>query len=414
MPTSFLAQARSAFDDVFFEIIFDENATFVDLLVLAGLLATFIFAIFGIFRPFLVRLIKGPLKETMWKIAEMEFNRLDKIEAQEIFQVTSKQEYLDLFIIGFWPETVLIMIQHLIGGCFAIPAVLGAGDFSQSTRSSLACLGILTEMGWEIQDLCRMYYCRLFMGKEGAKMYPIAVLAMMTIHHSLATLMGLPAILNYRDLPEMHRLIFDLQFAGGFMILLPEITRTLDVTKKNELRMFVFVSSLMFLLIAWTRVFDWFYLVYKLMARFHADENWSFLVLGGFVFSLFSVFNLFFCVIPTYQRFTKFMQKLYAFESLPKDAGESKRRATIIDLQVAAAEFSAIETRIDEAILEIFSDRKVERRHTFNSATLSRSVALAGASMGSSSRKIHPHRQSMVAWRGMPSMVKQRAENKTD
>ena len=400
------------FYDVFVNAVFDENATLVDLLKVVSLLAVIIYALFSLFRPVLTSLANGPLKIIMWKVVDMEFNRPDKIEWQEVFGVTTKQEYYDRFMIGFWPDLMLIMIQHILGGCLAVPAVFGVGSFTTSVRSSLACLGIMTEMGWEIQDLCTMYFYRIFLGKEGEKKYPNAYVVLLSLHHSLTCVMGLPVILRYRDLPEVHRLVFDLQFAGGLMVLFGEITRPLDVTKKNELRIFVLVSTLMLLLTAWTRVFDWFYLLYKILARFIADENWTFLVVGSCVFMVFSIFNIFACVIPTYQRFVKFIKKLNEYESLPKDASASRRRTTVYELQLAAAEFTALETRFDETLLNLFVDRQVKRRHTLNSAALSRSAA---ASSGVSSRKIRPHRQSMVAWRNMPSRVKQKVEdNKID
>ena len=249
------------------------------------------------------------------------------------------------------------------------------------------------------------------MGKEGEKKYPNGYVILLSLHHSLTCVMGLPVILRYRDLPEVHRLVFNLQFAGGFMILFGEITRSLDVTKKNELRAFVFVSTLMLLLTLWTRLFDWFFLLYKILTRFIADENWTYLVTGSCMFALFSLFNIFACVIPTYQRFVKFMKKLNEYESLPTDADPTRRRTTIYELQIAAAELTGIETRFDEALLDLFVDRTVERRHTFNPAALSRSAAMAAVASGSSSRKIRPHRQSMVAWRSMPSSA---MEKKSD
>mmetsp|Transcript_1729 Transcript_1729/g.4043 ORF Transcript_1729/g.4043 Transcript_1729/m.4043 type:complete len:410 (-) Transcript_1729:421-1650(-) len=405
-----MSKAQHFYDGVV-DAVFNENATLVDLLKVVSLLAILIFALFSLFRPVLTSLANGPLKKTMWKVVDIEFNRPDKIEWQEVFGVTTKQEYYDRFVIGFWPDLMLIAIQHILGGLFAVPAVLGVGSFSTSVRSSLACLGIMTEMGWEIQDLCTMYFYRIFLGKEGEKKYPNVYVVLLSLHHSLTCVMGLPVILRYRDLPEVHRLVFDLQFAGGLMLLFGEITRPLDVTKKNELRIFVFISTLMLLLTAWTRVFDWFYLLYKILARFIADENWTFLVVGSCIFMAFSMFNIFACVIPTYQRFVKFIKKLNEYESLPRDASASRRRTTVYELQLAAAEFTALETRFDETLLNLFVDRQVKRRHTLNSAALSRSAAMAAASSRVSSRKLRPHRQSMVAWRSMPSRVKQKVED---
>jgi len=168
------------------------------------------------------------------------------------------------------------------------------------------------------------------------------------------------------------------------------------------------------LLTVWTRFFDWFYLVYKLMAIFIADENWTFVITGSITFTAFSAFNLLFCVIPMCKRFVKFVMKLKAYDSLPSDVDENTRTTLKGELGLAAGELSSVETRFEEALLSIFVDKEVERRHTFTSTTLARSVAMAAASSGVSSRRLRPHRQSMVAWRGMPSRVKERVDKKTE
>ena len=404
-----LSQARDAFDDAFFRTIFDENATYVDLLALATMLAVIIFALFTIFRPILRRMLNGPLKKIMWKVVELEFNRPDKIKIQEYCQVTTKEEYFEKIVVEDTTYNVLVGSQHAIGGLLAVPAVFVLGGFSASGRSSLACLGILVEMGWEIQDLFVIFYNRVFRGEEGAKAYPNELVIILLVHHSLTCIMGVPVILSYRDLPEVHRLIFDLQGAGAFVIAVTSITKFLDVTKKNDLRMFVFMNSLLALVVAWTRLFDWFFISYKLLTRFFADEKWVFLVVGGFVLLAFSCFNLVLMVIPTYQRFVKFLKKMIEFDS---DEDEKLNRSSRYDLQIEAADLG-ISVRFDTAILELFEDNLIERCHTFNSATLARSAAMASASMGAAPSGKVP-RQSMFAWRAMPSRIKQRAENKMD
>mmetsp|Transcript_10756 Transcript_10756/g.27192 ORF Transcript_10756/g.27192 Transcript_10756/m.27192 type:complete len:420 (-) Transcript_10756:2373-3632(-) len=398
----------------FVKAVFDENATLVDLLKVVAFLAMLIFVSFYLLRPVLTGLVKGPLNKTMWKIVDMEYNRPDMIKFQEMFEITNKQEFFDKFILYGWPSDVLVYTQHLIGGLCAVPAVLGVGSFSASERSSLACLGILIEMGYEVQDFCTVLFYLFFMGEEGKKKYPMIAVIILVFHHGLTCTMGLPAILAYRDTPELHRLIFDLQFAGGLTGLFGLATRALDVTKKSDLRMFVFVNTFMLLLTVWMRFFDWFYLVYKLMAIFIADKNWTFLITGSIIFTAFSAFNLLFCVIPMCKRFVKFVKKLKAYESLPSDVDKNTRMASKGEFELAAGELAFVETRFEEALLSIFVDQEVERRHTFNSATLARSAAMAAALSGVSSRRLHPHRQSMVAWRGMPSRVKESADKKTE
>jgi len=212
---------------------------------------------------------------------------------------------------------------------------------------------------------------------------------------------------------------FDLQFAGGFGLVLIELSRALDVTKKKELLKFLFMTVLLALLVVWTRLFDWFYLVYKLLARFYADENWTYLVVGGTMMLCFSMMNLFF-VRDTCIRLLKFAKKWKHFDSLPADASEVARHSSIFELQAAAADvIESGHTRFEDNFSDMamamlgFEDRHVERRKTFNSATLSRSAARAALSTArpSMTLRMRPHRQSMTAWRGLPS--RQAKQNKT-
>lgn len=255
---------------------------------------------------------------------------------------------------------------------------------------------------------------RLFMGKAEAAKYPTIVIILFSIHHSLTCGLGIPAIQHYRDLPILHRLIFNLQFAGGIMILVPEYCRMLDVTKRNELRQFVFLSLFMFMVVLWTRVFDWFYIVYKILERFHADENWSFLYGGCVIFPLFSIFNFVLGVIPLYLRLIKFAEKLIEFDALPDDATEAKRRSTIYDLTVAAAELASTEVMFEDLVMSLFEERQIQRRHSVSMAVISREAAMAAAAKEISYRRTRPHRHSMVAWRNMPSKKLERAKNKSD
>jgi len=393
--------------DVLVKAIYDESATFFDLLKGVLVIAATIFVSFELLKPPLTWLVKGPMSNIMWKITEVEFNRADMIERQEHNKVTTKQEYFDKMVVEMTPLGWLVTLQHTIGGLCAAPAVFGVGDFSASERSSLACLGLMIEMGWELQEFAIIFYTRAFKGEEGKEKYPNIAILFALIHHGLACSMGLPVILAYRHSSLIHHMIFDLQGAAGLALLFVETTRTLDVKKKNELRMFVFVSFIMLLVMIWTRFFHWFYLVYKILAMFIADKKWSFVFFGSIIFAIFSVFNVMFCVIGMFKRYAKFIKKLKEFDSLPADADESKKRAASAELELAAGDLAMLEFRFEEALMSIFMDQKVVRRHTFNSASLSRAAAKVAAAEGDS-------RQSMVAWRNMPSRVEARVNKKTD
>merc|ERR1711971_1164894 len=109
-------------------------------------------------------------------------------------------------------------------------------------------------------------------------------------------------------------------------------------------RMFLFNSFLMLVTTMWTRFFDWFYIVCKLVSTFYTDGNWTYLIVGTPILILFSLFNVFCIVIPTWTRFFKFHDKLKNFKALnTKSADETSRRLAIEDLQASASHFVSIE-----------------------------------------------------------------------
>ena len=57
---------------------------------------------------------------------------------------------------------------------------------------------------------------RLFT-KDGDKKVPTPFIIVLAVHHTLASSLGLPMILHYRNLRALHWLCFDLQF-GATMI----------------------------------------------------------------------------------------------------------------------------------------------------------------------------------------------------
>jgi len=384
-----------------FDTIFDEDATRSDLLQLAVAMAVVVFLSFEALRPILALLVRGPLRGRMQKISDMEYDRPDVKQFRDEQGIASKEEWL-AFSIQYWPQSMLLMIQHTVGGMLALPAVLGSMGLSSgiesSTASSLACFGILVEMGWELQDFVLMIYYCVFGGEQDKKRYPIVGIVIMLMHHSLTCIMGIPMIHAHRTLWILHRLSFDLGGAAGCVSAATELTRALDVTKKDELRKFMSITFLLLLVVLWTRFFDWFYLCYKLLTLFYAEKQWIFLAVGSFICSIFSLFNLAFVVFPMVKRFMKFARKLKEYQALPLDADDIRRGSTILDLQIAAADLNDIDTQFNEHIMHLFEfkERKVERRQTISSVVRVKRTTL------------RPHRQSMVAWKSLYSMEDKR------
>jgi len=383
-----------------FDTIFDEDATHSDLWQLAVAMAVVVFLSFEALRPILALLVRGPLRGRMQKMCDMEYDRPDVKQVRDHFGMASKEEWL-AFNIQYWPQNMLVMIQHAVGGMLALPAVLGSMGLSSgiesSTASSLACFGILVEMGYELQDFVLMIYYRVFGGEQDKKMYPIAGIVLMLMHHSLTCTMGIPMIHAHRTLWILHRLSFDLGGAAGCLMAAAEFTRAFDVTKKDELRKFMSITFFTLLVALWTRFFDWFYLCYKLLTLFYAEKKWIFLAVGSFICSIFSLVNLA-IVFSMVTRFMKFARKLKEYQVLPLDADDIRRGSTILDLQIAAADLNDIDTQFDERIMHLFEfkERKVERRQTISSVVRVKRTTL------------RPHRQSMVAWKSLSSMEDKR------
>ena len=56
----------------------------------------------------------------------------------------TRQRYIEIML-NDWPKMQGIYLQHFIGGALCLPAVLG---YTDSWATNLACLGVLSEMGW--------------------------------------------------------------------------------------------------------------------------------------------------------------------------------------------------------------------------------------------------------------------------
>mmetsp|Transcript_1157 Transcript_1157/g.1891 ORF Transcript_1157/g.1891 Transcript_1157/m.1891 type:complete len:322 (+) Transcript_1157:996-1961(+) len=241
----------------------------------------------------------------------------------------SKEEYLQWFMRN-WVGGPLVPLQHLVDGALCIPAVLKMGD--PRVYSSLACLGIMNEMGFEIQDVIKTLY--FFTPAE----VPSFVLFLIFIHHSLTTCLGLPTILCYRSLSTLHWLCFDLQGAAAVSTFIYGYTKILDVTKRGALKQFLILSWISFLVMLIARFFHWVYLVGEFIFVWYNDKAWAFLVVGTLFLLIFSYFNFAIVLKSMYGRLQKFMKMSAEHDSLPSDATEKTRSQSVRNLNLAATQ----------------------------------------------------------------------------
>ena len=94
----------------------------------------------------------------------------------------------------------------------------------------------------------------------------------------------------------------------------------------------------MLLLNGWTRFLHFGYIVIEIILTWYQDKAWIFLSTSAIPILAFTLFNAFVSVIPSYKRFMKFLHKSVEYESLPDDTSDSKRRQSVVQLEMVANE----------------------------------------------------------------------------
>ena len=165
-------------------------------------------------------------------------------------------------------------------------------------------------------------------------------------------------VLNYRDNHYFHWLVFDLQAAAAVALLITEYTKMLDVSKPKQLFQFQFLTGISLAVMSWTRVFDWVYTCGMLIKTFYQDNAMGFFYVGIVSALLFTAFSVLICVIPCYQRFTKFLKKKAEYKSLPANADPKTRRVSMLALQDAASDVFSNHSTMQEELLELLQSTK--------------------------------------------------------
>jgi hypothetical protein len=327
-------------------IIFDDSPTIRDLFWVVVAFAILWFIVFTIVKAVLRPLIHN--KKWLLEAIEREYERSGKKTIKDLKINMTKDEYIS-FTVKDWPRMQSIYLQHFVGSIFCIPSLLGIGD--PSVSSSLAVCGLLSEMGWEFQDMIEMFMVRMF-HKDGKQQWPDFIVVIFLIHHSLASCLGIPMILYYRHHKMLHWLCFDLQFAAGLALSIGEITKLLDITDPKQLRHFKVLNFIALSTMIWTRIIHWTYLTTTLFITFYKDKAWAFLCFGILISIAFSGFSYVCCVQPFYKKFVKFLHVSAEYEALPPDASTDHRRSSINQLDRARAELLEAELADFESIFQ--------------------------------------------------------------
>ena len=364
--------------------VFNENSSWYDLFTIACYLALGWMVFMETGRAAIYRLVGDKL--WLKKAMQRDYEREGKKILETIGLEMTEEEYIKGRTKD-WGWLQCVLFQHLIGGLLCIPSVFNLSSFTVADASSLACLSILSEMGWEIQDLIVMLY-RRFCLEGGDKLVPVISLIIMPIHHSLTCGLGIPTILAYRNLKTLHWMCFDLQTATAISLFIAEYTKLLDVSQPDQLRQFTILTLLGFLVCVWARAIHWFYLLWQFVQVWIEDQAYTFLVVGCLVCFIFTLFSYFLCIEPFYKRLVKFMKLSSEYNRLPSDASPSQRRSSVINLQNAATELVAtneplLAVEVAAFFEHLSATRKPSgRRESMPTSVLQRQRRLSGYSRG--------------------------------
>ena len=248
-----------------------------------------------------------------------------------------------------------------------IPALLRIGD--PQVASTLACLGVLSEMGWEVQDLAEMLFVRAFY-KNGHQIWPTSIVMVLMAHHSLTMVLGVPMIKFYGSSRILHWLCFDLEFAAFLGLSLGEYTKLMNVKDPAQLSRFKIANFIALVTMTWTRVFHWAYLCASLFVVWYNDGAWMFLFFGSIVSIAFSGFSMFVCVMPFYSKFVKFLNVSADYELIENDVDSSvqDRRSSVANLEQAITDLlqENATREFTDFIESVFTLNKVSKRHSIS------------------------------------------------
>ena len=233
----------------------------------------------------------------------------------ERFGMDSSPEGCRRQFVMVWPWLQVVCVQHAIGGLLCVPSLLNLLPHNESLASSLACLGIISEMGWEMQDLLTWIIKRYFT-EHGKERVSLPWLTLIIAHHSLTTCLAVPLIMNYRHLKTLHWICFDLQFAACICLSAAEYSKLLDVENPSQLRRFQQLSILSLVVSVWSRIVHWLYLIGEFVVVWFKDQAYGFLVSGLLLGALFTLFSYLCVVEPQYKRWRKFRAKKAEHEEI--------------------------------------------------------------------------------------------------
>ena len=198
-----------------------------------------------------------------------------------------------------------MIFQHYFGSVLCWPALFGWCE--PRLAQSLVCLGALSELGWEWQDLTERIYRRFFT-KNGKIKEPNTIILLAALHHMIGLLV-IPMNLYYYDEYYYWQMVSLQQFAAAISYTLAEYTNVLDISTKSGLRKMQIANIFGFFFVLWARGIQFVWILVNLLLILARDL--SMLQLCGVIVAMsgFSIFNLEACLKPFFHRMVKFNKK---------------------------------------------------------------------------------------------------------
>jgi len=181
-----------------------------------------------------------------------------------------------------------ITCQHGVGGLLCVPAMCG---FSGPVACALVRHGALCEAGWEFQDILQRAWQVKFGGEEGKAKNQSSLLAAVALHHALGLCMVIPMNLAYGGHPCYHEIVFLLQGAAFFALLMQNYSFTLDVRTSTGLRRMRLSTGSVFVVLCWSRLYRFWVIGYRMMCTFYADGNTAIFSMASPGLVLMGIFN---------------------------------------------------------------------------------------------------------------------------
>lgn len=260
-------------------------------------------AAFGIIMPAATRYFSRSFKSRPW------YDRVAALlrdQGEKMLKIKITQPMVDKGMGQYVP----MLSQHFVGGFLCMPAVFGLG-VPRAVALAMARHGALVELGWELQDTAERLYERFF-AEDGEALQPNGLFFFLMMHHGMQWALVIPMNLYYSELSGYHELIFMLEGAAGFALLVQFYSYTLDMTKRSELRWMIILNAFNFTVMLYSRLIHYWWSVYKCLRHFYLEESYAVLAIGVICSCLLMPYIAINLLPALWQKLCKFVQEYMA------------------------------------------------------------------------------------------------------